>query len=255
MRGITKFVIMDILKNRIILIYTLILCVFSWSIFSLEDNTSKGIMSLLNIILLTVPLVSIIFGNIYMYNSAEFIELLVSQPVKRSAIWSSLFLGLTLALNTSFFIGIGLPVLLFVPSMTGFTVIFSGLLITTIFVSIAMLCAILMRDKARGIGLSIMIWLFLSLIYDGLVLFFMFQYADYPIEKPMAILAAFNPIDLARIQVLLQVDVAVLMGYTGAIFKKMFGTSIGLMVSLFIMFLWIMLPYLLSLRLFNKKDL
>lgn len=255
MRGITKFVIIDILKNRIILIYTLILCVFSWSIFSLEDNTSKGIMSLLNVILLTVPLVSIIFGNIYMYNSAEFIELLVSQPVKRSAIWSSMFLGLTLALNTSFFIGIGLPVLLFVPSMTGITVIFSGMLITTVFVSIAMLCAILMRDKARGIGLSIMIWLFLSLIYDGLVLFFMFQYADYPIEKPMAILAASNPIDLARIQVLLQVDVAVLMGYTGAIFKKMFGTSIGLMVSLFIMFLWIMLPYLLSLRLFNKKDL
>lgn len=255
MRGITKFVITDILKNRIILIYTIILCVFSWSIFSLEDNTSKGIMSLLNVILLTVPLVSIIFGNIYMYNSAEFIELLVSQPVKRSAIWSSLFLGLSLALNTSFFIGIGLPVLLFVPSMTGVTVIFSGMLITTIFVSIAMLCAILMRDKARGIGLSIMIWLFLSLIYDGLVLFFMFQYADYPIEKPMAILAAFNPIDLARIQVLLQVDVAVLMGFTGAIFKKMFGTSIGLMVSLFIMFLWIILPYLLSLRLFNKKDL
>ena len=255
MRGITKFVIMDILKNRIILIYTVILCVFSWSIFSLEDNTSKGIMSLLNVILLTVPLVSIIFGNIYMYNSAEFIELLVSQPVKRSAIWSSLFLGLTLALNTSFFIGIGLPVLLFVPSMTGITVIFSGMLITTVFVSIAMLCAILMRDKARGIGLSIMIWLFLSLIYDGLVLFFMFQYADYPIEKPMAILAAFNPIDLARIQVLLQVDVAVLMGFTGAIFKKMFGTSIGLILSLMIMLLWIVLPYLFSLRLFNKKDL
>ena len=255
MRGITKFVITDILKNRIILIYTIILCVFSWSIFSLEDNTSKGIMSLLNVILLTVPLVSIIFGNIYMYNSAEFIELLVSQPVKRSAIWSSLFLGLSLALITSFFIGIGLPVLLFVPSMTGVTVIFSGMLITTIFVSIAMLCAILMRDKARGIGLSIMIWLFLSLIYDGLVLFFMFQYADYPIEKPMAILAAFNPIDLARIQVLLQVDVAVLMGFTGAIFKKMFGTSVGLIVSLMIMLLWIVLPYLLSLRLFNKKDL
>ena len=255
MRGITKFVIMDILKNRIILIYTVILCVFSWSIFSLEDNTSKGIMSLLNVILLTVPLVSIIFGNIYMYNSAEFIELLVSQPVKRSAIWSSLFLGLTLALNTSFFIGIGLPVLLFVPSMTGITVIFSGMLITTVFVSIAMLCAILMRDKARGIGLSIMIWLFLSLIYDGLVLFFMFQYADYPIEKPMAILAAFNPIDLARIQVLLQVDVAVLMGFTGAIFKKMFGTSIGLILSLMIILLWIVLPYLFSLRLFNKKDL
>ena len=206
MKGITKFVITDILKNKIILFYGLILCVFSWSIFSLEDNTSKGIMSLLNIILLTVPLVSIIFSNIYMYNSAEFIELLVSQPVKRSSIWTSLFIVLSIALNAAFFVGIGIPVLIFVPFMTAITVIITGILITTIFVSIAMLCSILMRDKARGIGLSIMLWLFLSLIYDGLVLFFIFQYADYPIEKPMAILSALNPIDLARIVVLLQLD-------------------------------------------------
>ncbi len=255
MKGITKFVITDILKNKIILFYALILCVFSWSIFSLEDNTSKGIMSLLNIILLTVPLVSIIFSNIYMYNSAEFIELLVSQPVKRSSIWTSLFIGLSLALNAAFFVGIGIPVLIFVPFMTAITVIVTGMLITTIFVSIAMLCSILMRDKARGIGLSIILWLFLSLIYDGLVLFFMFQYADYPIEKPMAILAALNPIDLARIQVLLHVDAAALMGYTGAIFKKMFGTFAGYIVSLMLMLAWTAFPFLISLKLFNKKDL
>ena len=255
MKGITKFVITDILKNKIILFYALILCVFSWSIFSLEDNTSKGIMSLLNIILLTVPLVSIIFSNIYMYNSAEFIELLVSQPVKRSSIWTSLFIGLSLALNAAFFVGIGIPVLIFVPFMTAITVIVTGMLITTIFVSIAMLCSILMRDKARGIGLSIILWLFLSLIYDGLVLFFMFQYADYPIEKPMAILAALNPIDLARIQVLLHVDAAALMGYTGAIFKKMFGTFAGYIVSLMLMLAWTVFPFLISLKLFNKKDL
>jgi Cu-processing system permease protein len=255
MKGITKFVITDILKNKIILFYALILCVFSWSIFSLEDNTSKGIMSLLNIILLTVPLVSIIFSNIYMYNSAEFIELLVSQPVKRSSIWTSLFIGLSLALNAAFFVGIGIPVLIFVPFMTAITVIVTGMLITTIFVSIAMLCSILMRDKARGIGLSIILWLFLSLIYDGLVLFFMFQYADYPIEKPMAILAALNPIDLARIQVLLHVDAAALMGYTGAIFKKMFGTFAGYIVSLMLMLAWTVFPFVFSLKLFNKKDL
>lgn len=255
MKGITKFVITDILKNKIILFYALILCVFSWSIFSLEDNTSKGIMSLLNIILLTVPLVSIIFSNIYMYNSAEFIELLVSQPVKRSSIWTSLFIGLSLALNAAFFVGIGIPVLIFVSFMTAITVIVTGMLITTIFVSIAMLCSILMRDKARGIGLSIILWLFLSLIYDGLVLFFMFQYADYPIEKPMAILAALNPIDLARIQVLLHVDAAALMGYTGAIFKKMFGTFAGYIVSLMLMLAWTAFPFLISLKLFNKKDL
>ena len=112
-----------------------------------------------------------------------------------------------------------------------------------------------MRDKARGIGLSIMIWLFLSLIYDGLVLFFMFQYADYPIEKTMVILSALNPIDLARIQVLLQIDVAALMGYTGAIFKKLFGTTAGLGASFMLMLLWVIIPYIISLSLFKKKDL
>ncbi|MBL0023727.1 MAG: ABC transporter permease subunit [Saprospiraceae bacterium] len=255
MKGITVFVITDILKNRIILFYALILGVFSWSVFSLEDNTSKGILSLLNIILLTVPLVSIIFSNIYMYNSAEFVELLVSQPVKRSSIWAALFTGLTVALNAAFLVGIGIPALIFVPEMTGIMVILAGMMITTIFVSIAMLCSILMRDKARGIGLSIIIWLFLSLIYDGLVLFFMFQYADYPIEKAMVFLSAFNPIDLARIQVLLQIDVAALMGYTGAIFKKLFGTPLGLLVSFLLMSLWVTIPYLISLKLFKKKDL
>jgi Cu-processing system permease protein len=71
----------------------------------------------------------------------------------------------------------------------------------------------------------------------------------------MAMLSALNPIDLARIQVLLQVDVAALMGYTGAIFKKMFGTAVGYIISLLLMLVWIIVPFILSLKLFNKKDL
>lgn len=255
MKKITTFVILDVIKNRIILVYTVVLSIFSWSVFSLEDNSAKGILSLLNIILLTIPLVSIIFSNIYTYNSAEFIELLVSQPVKRTAIWSALFWGLIVALNAAFLIGIGIPVLIFVPGMTAIILILAGIMITTVFVAIAILCAILMRDKARGIGMSIMIWLFLTLIYDGLVLFFMFQFADYPIEKAMVILSALNPIDLTRIQVLLQIDVAALMGYTGAIFKKLFGTVPGLITSFILVLLWVIIPYYISLKLFNKKDL
>ena len=118
-----------------------------------------------------------------------------------------------------------------------------------------MLCGILMRDKARGIGGAIIVWLVLSLIYDGLVLFFMFQYADYPIEKLMVILTAINPIDLARVQVLLQVDVSALMGYTGAIFKKMFGNAFGYTLALVLMAVWVIVPFFISIRLFNKKDL
>jgi len=255
MKKITGFVIADILKNKIILIYTLVLAVFAWSVFSLEDNTAKGVLSLLNVILLTVPLVSIIFSNIYMYNSSEFIELLVSQPIQRKTIWLSLFTGLVVSMNLAFIIGVGIPVFIFVPDMTGLFIVITGMLITTIFISIAMLCSILSRDKARGIGIAIMTWLFLTLIYDGLVLFMMFQFSDYPIEKPMVIVTALNPIDLARIMVLLQVDVTALMGYTGAIFKHIFGTSFGLIISFGLMMLWIIIPFLISWKKFRNKDL
>ena len=255
MKKIAGFVITDILKNKIILMYTLVLAVFAWSVFSLEDNTAKGVLSLLNVILLTVPLVSIIFSNIYMYNSSEFIELLVSQPIRRKTIWLSLFTGLVVSMNMAFIIGVGIPVFIFVPDMTGLFIVITGMLITTIFISIAMLCSILSRDKARGIGIAIMTWLFLTLIYDGLVLFMMFQFSDYPIEKPMVIVSALNPIDLARIMVLLQVDVTALMGYTGAIFKHIFGTSFGLIISFGLMILWIVIPFLISWQKFRNKDL
>lgn len=102
MKKILKYVFTDILRNKIVIGYTLFLLILSMSVFNLEDNSAKGLLSLLNIVLIIVPLVSIIFSTIYIYNSLEFIELLVSQPLRRKHIWSSLFAGLAGSLCTSF---------------------------------------------------------------------------------------------------------------------------------------------------------
>src|SRR5438874_411606 len=92
-----------------------------------------------------------------------------------------------------------------------------------IFVSIALLASVKTRDKAKGIGLAILLWFYFSIIFDGLVLFILFQFEDYPMEKPMLILTALNPIDLSRVLILLKMDISALMGYTGAVFKDFFG--------------------------------
>ena len=252
---IQRFIFTDILKNRIVLIYTLLLAVLAWSIFSLEDDSNKGILTLLNIVLLTTPLVSIIFTAIYMYNSAEFIELLLSQPIRRRKIWTGLFLGLFFSLALSFFIGAGIPILLFAETKIALILLIMGIMITAVFVALGFLCTILARDKARGIGISILLWLFFSLLFDGLVLFILFQFGDYPIEKAMVAVTAFNPIDLARIFIILQLDVSAMLGYTGAIFKDFFGTGIGTAVGFLLLSLWAVIPYLISLRLFTRKDL
>jgi Cu-processing system permease protein len=255
MKNIIKYVVVDILRNRVVLFYTLLSLVISFSIFSLESTTGKGLLSLLNIILIIVPLVCLIFSTIYIYNSAEFIELLVSQPLRRKTIWVSLFIGLAFSLSLSFLIGIGIPIIIYQPNSTGFIMILMGFLLSIIFVSIAMLASAITRDKAKGIGFTILVWLYFSLIFDAVVLFFLFQFQDYPLEKPMIIFAFLNPIDLSRIQILLQLDMSAMMGYTAAVFKDFFGTITGIMVSTIVLFLWIALPILVSLKKFAKKDL
>ncbi|WP_026898806.1 ABC transporter permease subunit [Daejeonella oryzae] len=255
MTKIIKYVIADILRNRMVLVYTLFLLASSFTVFSLEDNSSKGLLSLLNIILIVVPLVSLIFSTIYVYNSAEFVELLVSQPLKRKSIWLSLFSGLAASLSIAFLIGAGIPLLIYQANMIGFTMIMVGIMLSIIFVSIALLATVNTRDKAKGIGVAVMLWLYFSLLFDGFVLFLLFQFADYPLEKPMIAVSALNPIDLSRILILLQLDVSAMMGYTGAVFKDFFGTSTGLIFSVTILFLWIALPVWFSTRQFNTKDL
>lgn len=255
MNRIIKIILIDILKSKIVLAYTFILAILSWSSFALEDNSAKGILTILNVILFTVPLVSILFATIYLYNSSEFIELLLSQPIKRRKIWISLFLGLSISMILAFFVGAGIPLLINSPDSIGVMMLLNGCLITIIFTALAFLSSILTRDKAKGIGIAIMTWLFFALLFDGLVLFLLFQFQDYPIENAMVGITAFSPIDLARIQILLHLDVSAMMGYTGAIFKDFFGTSTGLIVSFLLLSLWVIIPFFISLRKFNKKDL
>ena len=255
MYRIIRIIILDVLKSKFIMIYTLLLFTMAMSVFNLEDNYTKGLLSLLNLILLTIPLVSIMYSTSYIYNSAEFVELLLSQPLKRSRIWISLYIGLVLAFSFAFFIGMGVPIFLYAASAVGFMMLVTGLLVSVIFVSLALFCSILMRDKAKGIGVTIMVWLFFALLFDGIVLFLLFQLSEYPIEKMMIGISALNPISLARILILLHLDVSAMMGHTGAIFKNFFGTTVGIAISLIVLLLWAFIPFLFSLLKFKKKDL
>jgi Cu-processing system permease protein len=213
------------------------------------------VLTVLNIVLLVVPLVSVLFSTIYIYNSSEFIELLLSQPVQRRQIWLSLYAGLSLSLVCAYMLAAGIPLLLFAPSASAILLLATGCTVTFIFVSIAFLSAIVSRDKAKGIGIAILIWLYFALLFDGLVLFILFQFSDYPVEKPMVLLSATSPLDLARILNLLQIDASAMMGYTGAIFRDYFGAGGGMLLSFCVLLLWAFIPFWISLRIFKKRDL
>jgi Cu-processing system permease protein len=252
---LSRYVLYDILRSKIIIAYTLFLLVISCSMFQMEENSSKAMLSLLNIVLIVLPLVSLVFTTIHYYNSYEFIELMSSQPMSRTRILLSEYAGVCISLLSAFFIGVGIPVLTFAADETGFALLFSGACLTLVFTSIAFFTSVMARDKARGIGFSLLLWFYFALIYDGLVLLILFSFSDYPLEKLTLLLSALNPIDLGRIFIMLKMDVSALMGYTGALYKDFFGSGTGILFTAGIMLLWIILPVWLAIRKFGKKDL
>jgi Cu-processing system permease protein len=255
MLNLSRYVLYDILRSKVVVAYTLFLVLVSLSLFQLEENNSKAILGLLNIVLIVVPLISMIFTTIHYYNSYEFIELMLSQPLSRTRILLSEFGGVALSLLSAFFIGVGVPVLLFAFNETGMALLFTGGSLALVFTSIAFLASVKARDKARGIGSALLLWFYFALIYDGLVLLILFSFSDYPMEKFTLLLSALNPIDLGRIFIMLKMDVSALMGYTGALYKDFFGSGTGILFTVGIMLLWIVLPLWWALRSFKRKDL
>lgn len=162
------------------------------------------------------------------------------------------YLGLSMALSAAFLFGVGLPVGLYDFSAAGLILIAVGLLLTFVFVALAFPGAACSRDKARGIGVALLMWFYFSLLYDGLVLYILYAFADYPLEKAAITLISLNPIDLGRVIVLLQMDVSALMGYTGAVMQEFFGSALG---TTGVLLPWIVLPPGLVVRVFRRNDL
>ncbi|MCC6684532.1 MAG: ABC transporter permease subunit, partial [Bacteroidia bacterium] len=178
-----------------------------------------------------------------------------AQPLKRSTILLGEYIGVALSLSFAFLTGIGIPIILFDATATGFVLILSGTLLTLVFISLAFLSSVITRDKAKGIGTSLMLWFYFSIIYDALILTLLFTFSDYPLEQAMIPIAALNPIDLGRIVIMLKLDISALMGYTGALFKNFFGNTMGIFYTCGIMFIWIIVPLLCAIKVFNRKNL
>lgn len=243
---IFKYTFYDTLRSGWAVLYFLFFLISATSLLYFSGDFTKAVSSLLNIILLIVPLVSIIFGAMFYYNSREFVELLLAQPLKRSTIFLGQYLGLTLSLVLSYALGLTISFLIYQGNAEEFSMLIlllaCGSLLTSIFIALAFFISVSQEDKIKGFGLAILLWLGAAIVYDGLFLALLTIFQDYPLETPSIFISLLNPIDLTRIMVLLQLENATLMGYTGAVFNKFFGTFYGAAISFAILLVWILLP-------------
>lgn len=256
---ILKYSFYDLMRSRWSYVYFLFYFLLSLVMLFLNNDLSKAIITFMNVIVILVPLIGTIFGVMYFYNSKEFTELLLAQPLKRSSIFVGQYLGVAISLSLSLILGIGIPFIIYGLLISGsiwnFTLLLTtGLLLTFIFTALAFNISLANDNKIKGFGYAVLLWLFMSVIYDGLFLLSLIIFDDYPLDKLALIGTVLNPIDLSRTLILLKLDLSALMGYTGAVFKQFFGTRLGLIISLISLCLWVIIPVLKISSQSRKKD-
>src|SRR5687768_4960905 len=102
---VIKYVFYDLLRTRFILLYTAFLFVSTFAMFQIDSDAAKVVLSLLNIVLMVVPLISVVFTTIHFYNSYEFIELMLAQPVNRKVIFLSEYTSVASSLCAAYLVG------------------------------------------------------------------------------------------------------------------------------------------------------
>lgn len=248
----------NVARSRWLLVYALLFLVLTDALFRFGGSGSRVVLSLANVVLALIPLVSIVFGTMSLYHAREFIELMLAQPVGRRSLFAGLYGGLALPLAAAFLVGVGLPFMwhggLAERAGPFLVLLGTGVLLTFVFTALAFLVALRFQDRASGLGAAIVVWLFAAVLYDGLILVGVAAFRDYPLETPVLIATVLNPVDLARVLLLLQFDLSALAGYTGAVFERFFGGVTGSALSAAALLLWAIGPLWLGSRRFAKKD-
>ena len=256
---ILSYSLYDLIRSRWIYIYLGFYLIITMGLFAMSPEPTKVIISLLNVVLVIAPLMAVLITTMYYYNSRDFLEFLLAQPISRTSVVLGIYGGICTSLIICVVLGILIPALFFgiITSDvfgTFATLILMGSVLSCIFCGLALWIAMKNENRIQGFGLAILVWLLLALVYDGIVLLLLLQFNDYPLEKFALLSMMCNPIDLARTNILMKLDISALMGYTGAVIQKFYQGWIGTLVIVISLFCWLAVPLLCIYRLGNRKD-
>lgn len=220
---------------------------------------TTAIVSLLDVMLIVTPLAALVLGTIQVHHAREVTELLLAQPVTRRRLFVGLWGGTVGPLLLALAVGLPAPFVWHglvggpaTPLLLG--TIAAAIALALIGNAIAFVIALRVDDRVRALGIALVAWLVTTVLWDGLVLLLAMLFADRPVELPLLAMLALNPVDIARVLLLLGSDAAAMLGYTGAVLARALGTTAGQAVLGTLLLAWCALPGWLAVRTFERKD-
>lgn len=250
----------DAVRSRPLWGYVLLLFLLTDALFRFGGSGPRVVLSLINVVLLLVPLVGLVYGTMSFHQARGFTQFLLAQPVGRRPLLAALYLGLALPFAAGLLAGVGLPFLWHAapePALWGplATLLVVGVLLTGTSVALALVVAVRIADRPRGIAAALFLWIAGALLFDGALLLFAVSFDRWPIERALLGMVFLDPFDLGRVLLLLQLDRAALLGYTGALFSKFFGSGLGTALAGTALVGWTAAPLAFAFRTFQRRDL
>jgi len=240
--------------------------VLGLSYFGLAQSREAGFqgfarvtLSLMNLVLMIVPLTGLLLG-VTSLAAGESLALLLAQPVARGEVLAGKFLGLGLAFSAAQAVGLGagglgIALTAGTEQLGGFvTLTVLALALGWLSIAAALAIAVVWPDRLRAMSIALLLWLLMVVAYDLAVLGATTILNGLPLEAVLFPALLVNPIDLARVLVTLAVGSGALFGPTSAVLAKLFGAGGGIALGLAVLALETLIPLVVAARVFRRRD-
>ncbi len=220
--------------------------------------------SLVQLVVLVVPLASLLMGVLALAPERGTAELLFSQPVSRRAILVGKLLGLLAALAAAEFVGFGLAGLV-VFSSTGeeggwgyALLVLGSFLLTAAFLAIAALIAAgaVGRKRTRALALAVVVWFVAVILFDLAALGVASLLPSTAASRLLIVSVMANPAGAVRTGALLGIEGTAAFGSGSLALLRFTGGPAGAAALLALSTLaWVVVPVAAAVRRLSRVDL
>jgi Cu-processing system permease protein len=227
------------------------------------QDFARTAVSLVQLVLLLVPLTALTIGVLSLSPERGASELLFSQPVSRGTILLGRVLGLFLALAGAQAIGFGAAgVVVFTRAgeqgIGGFLLLVLGsLVMTAVFLGLAALVAAASAGRrSRPLALALVIWFLAVVLYDVAALGVASLLPSGAASRVLILAVVLNPVDAVRTGTLLGIEGTAAFGAASLAFLRFTGGAVNAALLLSIsLALWVVLPVAAASYRLKKADL
>ena len=260
----------DGFRNRWIIAITLIYAIFSLGLayFGSAASGSVGftslettIISLASLAVILIPLIALMLAyNTFVgeYEQGTML-LLLTYPISRTVLLLGKFLGQAVIMLVSAILGFGVAAMAIIingevdttQALTAFSwFIVSASLLGWIFIALAYVISLSVKEKSQAAGLALVVWFFFVLVYDlGLLALLVVENGAISTQF-LSSLLFFNPTDVFR---LINYQVINASEYSGVL-QLAQGNGSNLFSLVAVMSGWIIIPLAISSIIFKKRE-